>query len=109
MEYNIEKNIAVGEFLPAEPKHKMWKIAKNMEIGDCVTFDRRNAEQMDDMRMLKMFLHKLYGKVYMKRAVRPWRQASTFTQSRVWRVSADKKIEDTRRWFAKQGVNSDEL
>ena len=97
MEYKIEKNIAIGEFFPAEPKHKMWKIAKNMEIGDCITFDRRNAEQVDDMRMLKMFLHKLYGVVHRKKAVRPWTQKSTFSQSRVWRVDVQDKINEEER------------
>ena len=74
MEYKIEKNIVVGEFFPEEPKHKMWKIAKNMEIGDCITFDRSDAKQVDDMRMLKIFLHKLYGVVHRKKAIRPWSQ-----------------------------------
>ncbi len=85
------------------------KIAKEMQVGDCVTFKRRNPDEMNDMKLLKMYLHKLYGKVYLKRAVRPWTQSSNFTQSRVWRVSADEKIENIRKWFAKQGLNSDEL
>ena len=107
--YAIEKDIPIGEFLPTEPNHPMWTIAKKMQVGDCVTFERNNRNEMHDMKMLKMFLHKLYGKVYLKRAVRPWTQSSTFTKSRVWRVSADEKIENIRRWHARQGVNSDEL
>ncbi len=107
--YAIEKDIPIGEFSPTEPNHPMWKIAKEMQVGDCVTFKRRNPDEMNDMKLLKMYLHKLYGKVYLKRAVRPWTQSSNFTQSRVWRVSADEKIENIRKWFAKQGLNSDEL
>ena len=92
MKYEIESGTVVGEFAQTEPTHEMWDIAKKMRVGDCITFDRKNPEEMNDMRMLKTFLYRLHGTVYKGVGLRPYTQKSSNVQTKVWRVDVQEKI-----------------
>ena len=96
MKYEIESGTVVGEFSQTEPTHEMWDIAKKMKVGDCITFNRENDEEMDDMRMLKFFLYRLHGTVYKGAGLRPYTQKSSYLQTKVWRVDVQEKIAKIR-------------
>ena len=93
MNYDVDKNVPIGQVSTSIKKCEIVELAEKMQVGDSVLFEDR-WEEHNNIARLMHWLNNLYGVAHNQKLIRACTRRTLGKKVRVWRVDPYEKIKE---------------